>query len=161
MCQSVLQLEVLLDTPDRSQKTCASEQTYRIRAYCNKSDISRPFIFTLSNNNNNNNVAERTAQARARTRLPCPQSSAAYGLKATMSASRITVEWSYGRICALCRALNLKDNMKLFKSPIGVYYMVATLLRNCVSCIEGSNAITDHSGFCTPSLDNYLSSLAS
>ena len=78
-----------------------------------------------------------------------------------MSNSRITVEWSYGRICALCRALNLKDNMKLFKSPIGVYYMVATLLRNCVSCIEGSNAITDHSDFCTPSLENYLSSLAS
>jgi hypothetical protein len=79
----------------------------------------------------------------------------------SMSKSRITVEWSYGRICSLWRALNLKDNHKIFKSPIGVYYCVATLLTNCVSCIEGGNAITDHAGFRTPTLEDYLRTLSS
>ena len=78
-----------------------------------------------------------------------------------MSQSRITVEWSYGRICALWRSLNLKDNQKIFKSPIGVFYLVGTLLTNCVSCIEGGNSITDHAGFRTPSLEEYLRTLAS
>jgi hypothetical protein len=78
-----------------------------------------------------------------------------------MSQSRITVEWSYGRICSLWRSLNLKDNHKIFKSPIGVYYLVGALLTNCVSCIEGGNAITDHSGFHTPSLEDYLRTLTS
>jgi hypothetical protein len=78
-----------------------------------------------------------------------------------MSESRISVEWSYGRITNLWRMLNLKDNMKLFKSPIGVYYMVATLLTNCVTCIEGSNIITDFSGSRPPSLEQYLHTLAS
>jgi hypothetical protein len=79
----------------------------------------------------------------------------------TMSQSRITVEWSYGRITALWRSLNLKDNHKIFKSPIGVYFMVATLLTNCLTCVEGGNEVTDHSGFRSPSLEEYLHTLAS
>jgi len=78
-----------------------------------------------------------------------------------MSNSRITVEWSYGRITALWRSLSLKDNQKLFKSPIGVYYLVGALLTNCLTCIEGGNAITDHAGFRPPSLEEYLRTLAS
>jgi hypothetical protein len=78
----------------------------------------------------------------------------------TMSASRVTVEWSYGRILALWRSLNFKDNQKIFKSPIGAYYLVATILTNCLTCIEGGNAVTEYSGGRAPSLEEYLLSLA-
>jgi hypothetical protein len=77
-----------------------------------------------------------------------------------MSASRVTVEWSYGRVVALWAALDFKKNLKLFKSPIGAYYLVACLLTNCISCIEGGNAVTDHSGGRTPSLEDYLRTLS-
>jgi hypothetical protein len=78
----------------------------------------------------------------------------------TMSQSRITVEWSYGRIIALWKALNFKESLKIFKSPIGAYYMVAALLTNCVTCLEGGNAITDYANGKAPSLEEYLSTLS-
>jgi hypothetical protein len=87
----------------------------------------------------------------------CPRH---HAFNKSMSASRVTVEWSYGRVLALWKALDFKKNLKLFKSPIGAYYLVACLLTNCVSCIEGGNAITDHSGGRTPSLEEYLRTLS-
>lgn len=79
----------------------------------------------------------------------------------TLSQSRITVEWSYHKILSSWTALDFKRNLKIFKSPIAVYYMVATLLTNIQSCLNTYNEITLYSGYGrTPTVEDYLQTLA-
>ena len=79
----------------------------------------------------------------------------------TMSQSRIQVEWGYHMILKSWTALDFKRNLKLFKSPIGAYYIIAALLTNVLSCLNESNEITLYSGGATPSVEAYLRTLAS
>ena len=78
----------------------------------------------------------------------------------SMSQSRITVEWAYGRVLQLWSSLDFNRNLKLFKSPIGALYMVAVLLTNVVTCTDRSNEISMYSGCRVPTLDEYLQTLA-
>lgn len=55
-----------------------------------------------------------------------------------MSAVRICVEWTFGKIIALFAFLDYKKNLKLHLQPVGKYYLVATLLTNCHTCFYGS-----------------------
>ena len=78
----------------------------------------------------------------------------------TMSRVRITVEWGYSRVAALWKHINFKENQKVFKSPIGAQYMVAVLLTNAVTCIDGGNEISDYFGSTPPTLEHFLATLA-
>lgn len=82
-----------------------------------------------------------------------------HAFNVTMSRVRITVEWGYSRVTALCKHLNFKDNQKLFKSPIGAQYMVAVLLTNAVTCIERGNEISDYFGAAPPTLEQLFATL--
>lgn len=78
----------------------------------------------------------------------------------SMSQSRITVEWSYHMVLRSWTALDFKRNLKIFKSPIAAYYVVATLLTNIQSCLATYNDITLYAGTSTPSVEAYLATLA-
>ncbi len=78
-----------------------------------------------------------------------------------MSQSRITVEWGYHTILRSWAALDFKRNLKIFKSPIAAYYIVAALLTNVQSCLNTYNDITLYTGGATPTVEEYLRTLAS
>jgi len=53
-----------------------------------------------------------------------------------MSNVRVTVEWGFGRVQNLFAFCNYKKNLKILLSPVGKYYLVATILTNCHSCLR-------------------------
>jgi hypothetical protein len=55
-----------------------------------------------------------------------------------MSAVRIYVEWTFGKIISLFSFLDFKKNNKLYLQPIGKYYIVGAILTNCHSCLYGN-----------------------
>jgi hypothetical protein len=77
----------------------------------------------------------------------------------TMSRARISVEWGYSRVSRLWKHLNFKDNLKVFKSPIGAQYMVAVLLTNAVTCVDRGNQISDYFRCLPPTLEEYFRTL--
>ena len=55
-----------------------------------------------------------------------------------MSAVRVSVEWTFGKIIQQFAYLDFKKNQKVLLQPVGKYYMVGTLLTNCHTCLYGS-----------------------
>ncbi|XP_067676193.1 uncharacterized protein [Haliotis asinina] len=55
-----------------------------------------------------------------------------------MSAVRICVEWTFGKLLTLFAFLDFKKNQKLYLQPVGKYYKVAAILTNCHTCLYGS-----------------------
>lgn len=78
----------------------------------------------------------------------------------TMSRARITVEWGYGRVTQLFKHLVFKDNLKVFKSPIGAQYFVGVLLTNAKTCVDGGNNVSDYFGCCPPNVCDFFKTLA-
>jgi hypothetical protein len=74
----------------------------------------------------------------------------------SMSSNRIAVEWGYGRVRNLFRALNLSTELQIFKSPIAAWYVCAVLFTNCITCIEGGNQVSDYFGCRPPCLKTLL-----
>ncbi|XP_023930813.1 uncharacterized protein LOC106164122 [Lingula anatina] len=74
---------------------------------------------------------------------------------ASMSAVRISVEWTFGKIVENFAFLDYKKNHKLCLQPIGKMYLVAALLVNCHTCLYGSET-TDFFHIDPPSLEEYL-----
>jgi hypothetical protein len=77
-----------------------------------------------------------------------------------MSQSRITVEWGYHMILRDWTALDFKRNLKIFKSPIACYYVVAALLTNVKSCLDTYNDVSLYTGVSVPTLERYVRTLA-
>ena len=74
----------------------------------------------------------------------------------SMSAVRVTVEWSFGKIVQLFAYLDLKKNQKLLLQPVGKYFIIGALLTNCHTCLYGSQT-SNFFGLIPPSLESYLS----
>ena len=74
----------------------------------------------------------------------------------SMSRVRISVEWGFGKICPYFPFLDFKKNQKILLQPVGKYYLVASILINCHTCLYGSLAGTFF-GVDPPSLEAYLS----
>jgi hypothetical protein len=87
----------------------------------------------------------------------CPMHQA---FNVSMSRLRITVEWGYSRVTRLWKHLNYAENQKVFKSPIGAQYMVAVVLTNVLTCVDGGNEISDYFQCAPPTLEEYLATLA-
>ena len=76
----------------------------------------------------------------------------------SMSKVRISVEWAFGKITQYFTFVDLKRNNKILMQPIGKHYLVAALLTNCHTCLDGSLASSFFN--CTPpSLERYLSNI--
>ena len=72
-----------------------------------------------------------------------------------MSKVRECVEWGFGEIVTQFAFLDFKKNLKLYLQPVGKYYLVATILVNCRTCLYGN--ITSHFfGLEPPILETYL-----
>lgn len=73
----------------------------------------------------------------------------------TMSLSRITVEWAFGKVISLFAFGDFKKNQKLFLQPVAKQYLVSVLLTNIHTCIYGS-VVSNYFGIEPPSLETYL-----
>ena len=73
-----------------------------------------------------------------------------------MSKVRTSVEWGFGKICQNFAFLDFKKNLKVLLQPIGKYYLVASVLTNCHTCLYGSLTST-YFDLDPPSLETYLS----
>ena len=73
-----------------------------------------------------------------------------------MSKLRVCVEWGFGKICWLFAFLDFKKNLKILLQPIGKYFLVATLLTNCHTCLYGSQT-GKFFELDPPTLESYLS----
>lgn len=72
-----------------------------------------------------------------------------------MSRVRVSVEWTFGKITSLFAFLDYKKNMKLYLQPVAKYYLVATILTNCHTCLYGSETGMFF-GLNPPTLEEYL-----
>ena len=72
-----------------------------------------------------------------------------------MSAVRVTVEWTFGKILQQFAYLDFKKNHKVLLQPVGKYYLVGALLTNCHTCCYGSQTSTFFN-VPPPSLESYL-----
>jgi hypothetical protein len=75
-----------------------------------------------------------------RVHLQCPYKHAnltanEQAFNSSMSAVRISVEWIFGDISNYFKFLDFKKNMKLQLTAVGKYYLVATILRNALTCL--------------------------
>lgn len=75
---------------------------------------------------------------------------------ARMSKLRVSVEWGFGKICQNFAFLDFKKNLKVLLQPVAKYYLVATILTNCHTCLYGSQTST-YFDLEPPLLETYLS----
>ena len=73
----------------------------------------------------------------------------------SMSDVRSSVEWAFGEILRDWAFLDFKKNLKLSLSAVGKMYLIATLLRNAVTCCYGSQ-ICDYFNLHPPTLEEYF-----
>lgn len=59
-----------------------------------------------------------------------------------MSKVRTCVEWGFGKIGQNFAYLVFKKNLKVLLQPVGKYYLVASILINCHTCLYGSQTST-------------------
>ncbi|KAE8959468.1 hypothetical protein PR002_g30533 [Phytophthora rubi] len=76
-----------------------------------------------------------------------------------LSKARVAVEWSFGWIVRDWEIFTHPNNMKLFKSPIGLLYIVAAFLTNCLSCVRRRNQTSKYFRCNLPTLEIYLADL--
>ena len=72
-----------------------------------------------------------------------------------MSSVRISVEWGYSGVTQQFAFLQHKENLKIGLQPVAQFYVVATVLANCFSCLYG-NQVSTYFESRPPSLDEYL-----
>ena len=59
-----------------------------------------------------------------------------------MSKVRVSVEWTIGKTCQYFSYIDFKKNQNVLLQPVAKYYLVASLLTNCHTCLYGS--LTTH-----------------
>lgn len=73
----------------------------------------------------------------------------------TMSRIRIAVEMQFGKVLQYFAFNDYKKNLKPGLQPVALYYVVATVLTNCHTCLYGS-AVTSLFQSGAPSVEEYL-----
>ena len=69
----------------------------------------------------------------------CPLTAEMEAFNKSMSRVRVTVEWLFGDIVNYFRFLDFKKNLKIGLSSVGKLYVVATILRNGLTCMQPNN----------------------
>ena len=72
-----------------------------------------------------------------------------------LSSVRITVEWGFGELVDQWKFLDFKQAMKIFKCPVGQYYVNAAFLSNLRNCLLGSRT-QQYFGATQLTIDEYL-----
>ena len=73
-----------------------------------------------------------------------------------MSKVRVSVEWTFGKICQYFSYIDFKRSNKVLLQPVAKYYLVASLLTDCHTCLYGSSTTTFFD-LEPPTLETYLS----
>ena len=73
----------------------------------------------------------------------------------TMATYRIAVEWGFLAVIQSFGYVDMKKQMKLFGSPVALYYTVSTLLTNCNNCLHPNQTAQYYATF-PPTLHDYL-----
>lgn len=74
-----------------------------------------------------------------------------------MSKVRQCVEWGFKDVIQYFAFLDFEKNQKIFLQPIAVYFQVATVLRNCMTCMRNGNQTSAYFMCPPPTLEEYLS----
>ena len=74
-----------------------------------------------------------------------------------MSACRVSVEHSFGRVVNLFGFLDYSRTQRVLQSAVALHYLVATLLTNCRTCLDGGNQTSMRFEVAPPTLSAYLS----
>lgn len=77
-------------------------------------------------------------------------------LNTQISKVRKCVEWRFGKICQNFAYLDFKTNLRVLLQPVGKYYLVASIVVNCHTCLYGSQTST-YFNLEPPSLERFLS----
>lgn len=72
-----------------------------------------------------------------------------------MSALRVSIEWTIGKVYSLFKYLHYWDRHKVFHAAIAKRFLVGVLLANCHTCLYGSEAAS-YFGCEPPELEEYL-----
>lgn len=72
-----------------------------------------------------------------------------------MSRFREAIEWIFGKIIQNWRMFDLRDQLKLYLSPIGRHFLVACLLTNAHTCLHGSE-VSGYYNLDPPELEEYF-----
>lgn len=75
-----------------------------------------------------------------------------------MSKAREAIEWAFKDIIQSFSFLDYHKNLKIFLSPVGVYYVVGALLTNCRTAFRG-NQTSKYFGLHPPSLHGYVTGI--
>lgn len=77
-------------------------------------------------------------------------------LTKSYNAQRTSVEWCFGKVSSKFKWLESRDANCIGKTSCGMYYLVAVLLTNCITCLEGGNIHYSRFRCTPPSLQEYL-----
>jgi nuclease HARBI1 len=73
------------------------------------------------------------------------------------SGSRISVEMGFGSVLMSFPFLTVDAHFAIERSPIGLFYPVACILQNCITCLRGQSRPSIMFGADVPLLSEYLS----
>lgn len=73
-----------------------------------------------------------------------------------MSKLRVSVEWGFGKISQNFPFTDFKKNLKILLQPVAKYYLMATILTNCHTCLY-SSLTSEYFNLNPPTLERYLS----
>lgn len=74
----------------------------------------------------------------------------------SMKAVRIAVEWEFGHVAKLFSFVRYKPEQKILHSRCGLFYEVATLMKNVHICVNGGNQTSKYFGIEPPTLEEYI-----
>lgn len=78
------------------------------------------------------------------------------GFNKSMSSARVAVEWGFKEMTSKWAFVDMKGQQKIWLSPVGRHYKVATLLSNVHGCLNGGNQISQYFKMKPPLLEEYL-----
>jgi hypothetical protein len=73
-----------------------------------------------------------------------------------LSSHRIAVEHSFGQIFRLWTSLSFKQGLKVGNQAVAAFFVVAVLLSNCHTCLNGGNQTSMKYHLHPPTLTEYL-----
>ena len=84
--------------------------------------------------------------------LNSPQSA----LNDVMAGARVSVEWGFNLVTNTFQGVDFIRWQRFFHTKPAQQYRIATLLTNCISCIRGTNQVSEWFSCPLPSLWHYL-----
>lgn len=76
-------------------------------------------------------------------------------LNMEMARYREAIEWTFGKMAVNWRMFDLRDQLRLYLSPIGRHFLVSCILTNAHTCLHGSQ-VSHYYKLSPPTLEEYF-----